>query len=325
MKRLAFGLATLLTVFGSSANAADRIVFGLDFVPSGQHAPFYVALKKGFFEANDLVVDIQRGYGSSDSVKRVASNGFEVGFGDASTVILSRAEGLKVKLFSMIYVNSPYALIVREDAAIKSPTDLKGKTLVAPAGSSTRVMFPLLAKTVGIDPASVNWLTIDGANLLPALLANRAAGVATFTLAAPTYEARAAENGVKLRTIKFSDYGLDFYSNGLIARDETIAKKPEVLRRLVKALGEAFAYTFAHPKEAAEIMATAQPHLSANLIEHDIDMVRELNTPHSAGQPWGYMSSDVMKKTQQAAVEAYASSAAASVAIDDCYTNDLLK
>ena len=118
-------LAALLPL---PASAADHVVFGLDYVPSGQHAPFYVAQGKGFFAENGLDVDMQRGYGSSDTVKRVAAGAFEIGFGDTGAVILSRAEGLKVKLFAMIYVHAPYTLIVRDDAEIKTPKDLVGKT-----------------------------------------------------------------------------------------------------------------------------------------------------------------------------------------------------
>jgi NitT/TauT family transport system substrate-binding protein len=325
MKKRLIGLALSTALLCGSANAADRVVFGLDFVPSGQHTPFYVALKKGFFEANGLDIDLQRGYGSSDSVKRVASGAFEVGFGDAGTVVLSRGEGLKIKLFAMIYAVSPYALVLRDDADIKSAKDLAGKTLVGPVGSASRVMFPLLAKKVGIDPASVTWLTTDGASLLPALIANRASGMTAYTVGSATYLAKGAENGVKLSMLKFSDYGVNVYSNGLIARDETIAKKPDVLRRIVKSLSEAFAYTYAHPGEAAEIMVTAQPQLSRELTELDIVDVREANPVPGDGHPWGYMSRDVMKKTQEAAAEAYASSTAAAVNIDDCFTNDLLK
>jgi NitT/TauT family transport system substrate-binding protein len=309
----------------SLASAADHVVFGLDYVPSGQHAPFYVAQGKGFFAANGLDVDMQRGYGSSDTVKRVAAGAFEVGFGDTGAVILSRAEGMKVKTFAMIYVQAPYTLIVRDDAEIKTPKDLVGKTLAGPVGSATRTMFPFFAQRAGIDPGSVNWLTTDAANLLPVLLANRAAGVAEFYAGHATYLAKAEENGVKLHVIKYSDYGVDIYSNGLIARDQTISERPDVLRRFVKALHEAYEYTYAHPEEAAQILADAQPHLSPQLIQANIQAVKELNTPKRTDRPWGYIDRDMMVATRQAAAEAYASENAKVISVDECFTNDFVK
>jgi NitT/TauT family transport system substrate-binding protein len=309
----------------SVARAADHVVFGLDYVPSGQHAPFYVAQGKGFFAANGLDVDMQRGYGSSDTVKRVAAGTFEIGFGDAAAVVLSRSQGLKVKLIAMIYVNAPYTLIVRDDAKIATPKDLVGKTLAGPVGAATRTMFPIFARKVGIDPASVNWLTTDAANLLPVLLSNRAAGVAEYYAGHATYLIKGEENGVKLKTMNYSDFGLDIYSNGLIARDETIAERPDVLRRFVKAIREAYAYSYAHPEEAAQILATAQPQLSPPIIQANIQAVRELDTPKQAEPAWGYINRDRMIATQEAAAEAYASEPAKAVSVDDCFTNDFVK
>jgi NitT/TauT family transport system substrate-binding protein len=323
--RLQLAVTGMLAVlFPSFANAADRVVFGLDYVPSGQHAPFYVAQGKGFFTANGLDVDMQRGYGSSDTVKRVAAGAFEIGFGDTGAVILSRAEGLKVKTFAMIYVKAPYTLIVRDDADIKTPKDLIGKTLAGPVGSATRTIFPLFARRAGIDPAGVNWLTTDAANLLPVLLSNRAAGVAEFYAGHATYLTKAEENGVKLHLIKYSDYGVDIYSNGLIARDQTIAERPDVLRRFVKAIHEAYVYTYAHPEEAAQILAEAQPHLTPKLILANIQAVKELNTPKRDDRPWGYIDRDMMIATREAAAEAYASENAKAVSVDECFTNEFV-
>ncbi len=321
-------LAALLlsAFFGVPATAAEKIVFGLDYVPSGQHAPFYVARDKGFFAENGLDVDIQRGYGSTDAVKRVASGAVDIAFGDTGAVIMARADGLKVKSFAMIYVNAPYTLILRHDAEVKTPADLIGKTLAGPVGSATRVMFPLFARKAGLDPAKVNWYTTDASNLLPVLLSGRAAGVSEYYAGYTTYMSKAKENGVALDIMRYSDYGVDIYSNGLVARDETISAHPDMLKRFVKALKEAYGYSFAHPQDAAEILAKAQPQLAAAEIVGNIKSVQELDTPKNPGtHPWGYIQKDLMLSTQAAVVDAFAAENASKVAIDDCFTNQFVE
>lgn len=319
-------LATLaFAVLANPAMAADKVVFGLDYVPSGQHAPFYTALEKGFFAKNGLDVEMVRGYGSTDAVKRVAAGTVELGFGDTGAVILSRAEGQKVKLFTMIYGNAPFVLIVRRDSGIKSPADLPGKTLAAPVGSASRTMFPLLAQKTGLDPASVNWLTTDAANLLPVLLANRAAGVGEFYAGHYTFLTKAAENNLVLDVIRYSDYGVKIYSNGLIVRDETLRERPDVVRRFAKAIREAFAYTFANPEDAAKALASRQPHLSPPIIVGNIQSVKELNhTTESAEKGWGYIDRAAMLATRDLVANVFKAPAAKDIPIEDFYTNDFL-
>ena len=70
---------------------------------------------------------------------------------------------------------------------------------------------------------------------------------------APTYVAKAKANDVGLHVMKFSDYNVEIYSNGIIFRDEAIAAHPDVVRRFVAALRDAYKFTFEHPEEAAQV------------------------------------------------------------------------
>ncbi len=326
--RWGLALATVLafTAAAPTSRAADKVLFGLDWIPSGQHAPYYVAQAKGFFAANGLDVDMQRGYGSTDSVKRVAAGTTEIGFGDTAAVILSRGEGLKVKVFAMIYGNAPYSLLLRRDAGIKTPKDLVGKTLAAPTGGASRTMFPAFAKLAGIDANDVKWLTTDAANLLPVLLANRAAGTAGYYVSHFTDESKTAQNGVETFSMRYSDYGLKIYSNGLVARDETIRDRPDVLRRFVKAMSEAFAYTFANPKEAAELLVKQNPQLTAELVVGDIQSVKDLNeTKAAAENGWGFIDKDTMLATRDVVSDVFNAPVAKAIPVEEFYVNQFIQ
>jgi len=74
-------LATLAAVSVplTPASAAE-VNFITDFGYNGRHSYFYVALDKGYYKAEGLEVNILRGQGSADAIKKVASGAAVVGF-----------------------------------------------------------------------------------------------------------------------------------------------------------------------------------------------------------------------------------------------------
>lgn len=89
-------IATWLLGGLSVAWAQERVTLRLDFVPSGYHGPFYVALDKGYYREEGLEVRIGRGFGSTDTIKRVSTGADTFGFADLYTAIKGVSEGTKM-------------------------------------------------------------------------------------------------------------------------------------------------------------------------------------------------------------------------------------
>ena len=69
--------------------AATKVSIAMDFVILGRHAPFFVALEKGFWARRGLEVTISRGFGGLDTARRVAQKQVDFGFTDiAATALL---------------------------------------------------------------------------------------------------------------------------------------------------------------------------------------------------------------------------------------------
>ncbi len=79
MKRLiaaALGFAFGLTLLTPAAQAQERDVkFVLDFISLGRHAPWYVALGKGYFKEEGLNVTIMPSKGTADAIRNVVTGG----------------------------------------------------------------------------------------------------------------------------------------------------------------------------------------------------------------------------------------------------------
>jgi NitT/TauT family transport system substrate-binding protein len=80
MRRVSTLLALVVVVLWSHpGSAAEKVTVVLDFTISGYHAPFFMAQAKGYFTEQGLEVSIGRGYGSGDTVKKVAAGVADVG------------------------------------------------------------------------------------------------------------------------------------------------------------------------------------------------------------------------------------------------------
>ena len=123
-----------------------------DFGFNGRHAYYFLAVEKGYYKEEGLDVTIVRGQGSSDAVKQVAAGAAQIGFADASAVILARGnDQTQVKLVSIIYAKPPHAIYVLKSSGIVKPKDLEGRKLADTAFSSIPKLFPAYAKAAGVD------------------------------------------------------------------------------------------------------------------------------------------------------------------------------
>ena len=92
--------AWLLLFYGLScgAQAAERTPANviLDFIIGGKHAPWYVALEKGFYAKRGLAVTIQASTGSADALRTIGSGGGDFGTVDLPTMIVAKSHGTPI-------------------------------------------------------------------------------------------------------------------------------------------------------------------------------------------------------------------------------------
>lgn len=257
------------------ARAVDNVTFITDFEFNGRHAYVFVAIEKGYYKAADLEVKVVRGQGSVDAIRQVGANNAIVGFADAGSLVLARGnDQIPVKLVAIVYAKPSQAIFCREDAGLKLPKDLEGASIANPAGGATVDMFPVYAKAAGFDAAKVKWI-VAGSDALPGLLAGkRVPCVGQFTVGEPLLRMQVAP--AKLVRFAFADAGVSFYGNGIIATDNTIATKPEIVRRFVSATIRGMKDAFADPEEAGRIMSKYHPTVDPAVAKGETEAVAEL-------------------------------------------------
>jgi NitT/TauT family transport system substrate-binding protein len=316
-------LAMTTLAAGPGRAAAQPMKLGVDWQIFGRHAGFVVAQEKGFYKAEGVDVEVIRGYGAADAVKRVAAGTITFGMGDTGALVIARAEGIKVKAVGMVYGKAPYVLWIRKDAGVKTPKDLEGKTIGSAAGSVVRLLFPAFAKMAGVDASKVNWATIDAPSHYPMLFSKRVDAVIDYIVGLPTVTKRGKEAGVEIQPMVYADYGLNIYSNAIMVREDMIRERPDVIRKVLRATYQGIDYALKNPAEAARIVKARHPELDAETAEAEVTIVRDLVwTPEARQHGIGYMDAEKMRVTRDIITQAY--DLKVTVPHEDLYTNELL-
>ena len=270
-------LAAVLAISAGVVPAAaqDKVGVITDAGFLGRHAYFFVVIEKGYYKEANLDVNVLRGQGSAEAVKQVGAGNVTFGFADAASTVLARGnDNVPVRLVAIVYAKPPHAIYALKSSGIRKPKDLEGRQIANPAGGAIPKVFPAYAKVAGIDESKVKWV-VASSESLPGLLAlGRVDAIGQFTVGEPRLKKDA--EGKELVELTYGDAGLDFYSNGIIASENTISTNPDLVQRFVTATIKGLKYALDNPKEAAEIMKKYHRELDADLGAAELVKVREL-------------------------------------------------
>ncbi|HEX6435732.1 MAG TPA: ABC transporter substrate-binding protein [Candidatus Binatia bacterium] len=297
----------------------------MDFIIGGKHAPWYVALEKGFYAKRGLAATVQAGSGSADTVRTIAAGGADFGFADISTAIVARSRGTGVQVVGQLgYVAA--TILWREDSAIKGIKDLQGKSWAISAGQAQWFLMPAYCRINGIDFKSIK-IQETAAPIQPAALATKKSDFIIMFRASndEVAELAAAKVGTKLNRVFMKDTGLDIYGSGLVAKEEDIKKRPDFVRAYVEGTMEGLRYTRDNQEEALKILLKQKPELDQALTTLQLrNALNEVMLPAESVQSGlGYMKPDIMDKTVRITNEYF--DVARKVTAKEVFTNQFIK
>ncbi len=258
-------IAALLLIGIGSSQANEKVTFSLNWVPYGLHYGIFAAEAQGYYREVGLDVDIQRGYGSGDTVKRTATGAADIGMADMASVIVGRGNGLAVKQVATLLDRSADAIFYLKGAGIGTPKDLVGRSLGASIGETTLNLMPVFAANAGFDHKKVEIVNLAPPAKFPAFVSKKVDAIVAFRTEEPGILAAASKAGVQVDRFLFSDFGVDYYSIGFIVSDETLAKRPEMVKRFLAALLRGYAFAFKNPQAAGDMFIKRFPESNRDL------------------------------------------------------------
>ena len=281
MKKALFAMASVAAMLAvGAAHAADnKVTLQLKWVTQAQFAGYYVAKDKGFYKKEDLDVTIKPGGPDVAPEQVLAGGGADVVVDWLPAALAAREKGAPMVNIAQPFKRSGLELTCRAETGIKSPTDLKNRTLgVWFYGNEypfLNWMGKLALKTDG-SPGGVKVLK-QGFNVDP-LIQKQADCISTMTYNEYWQVIDAGYKPSQLVIFKYEDEGVATVEDGLYVMEPKL-KDPafvDKMARFVKASMEGWDYARAHPAETVKIVLDNDAS-GAQTEHHQTQMLEEIN------------------------------------------------
>jgi NitT/TauT family transport system substrate-binding protein len=270
-RRLLIGLVPLLLVAtacgedgsdkttSDSGKELDKVTLTLNWYPYGEHAPFYYGKRQKIFEKHGIDLNIQAGQGSQKTVQATGAGQTDFGWADTPALLSGVDSGVRVKSLGVFLQTTPSSVQFFESKGIKTPADLKGKTIAGTAGDALSKTFPIFLKKNNLAESDVKVQNTDPAGKIAAVISGKTDGLLGYASdQGPTMQNKAKK---PVGYLRFSENGLNFYSNGLITGQKFLTGNKDVAARMVKAVSESFAAAEKAPEPAVAAMQGASEQL----------------------------------------------------------------
>jgi len=306
---LKYSAASALLGSANFALSNEKLKMILNWRYQGPQSWFFLAQDNGYLAEAGVDIQMDQGSGSGAAVGKVAGGAYDIGFGDVNALIRLAAvkpEEAPLCVYQM-YNRPPFTVAVLADSDIESAKDLEGRKLGGSASDGALKLFPAFANVAGLDTSGID-ITNFKSNLREQMLKTKQVeGVFGYV---NTIRFSAKLSGMNpdedIRFIKYGDYGMDLYSNGLIVPKAMAKDNPEMLKGIVSAINKGVADTIANPEAAIESVAKRE-----GLIKKDIELERllatlsdEMNHPELADTGLGNVDPERFARAIDIVVEA---------------------
>jgi NitT/TauT family transport system substrate-binding protein len=257
---LIFVALTLGLTSCSKVDPIQKVTMRANFLISGEHAPFFLGIDKGFFREEGIDLEIIPSEGSSIAVQIVGTGKEDFGLASSEIVLIGRAKDIPVKSILLLNPKSPVSIFSLKEKNISSPADLAGKKIGVILKSNTYQQFQVFLKKEAIEKSSFEEVptTSNVENILngkiDALVHQTHKGAQTLK-----------SKGFEINEIMLEDYGVHFYGLTLITNDNLINNNPGLIKKFARATRRSWEYALVNREESIQALVKYNPGLDYNL------------------------------------------------------------
>jgi ABC-type nitrate/sulfonate/bicarbonate transport system substrate-binding protein len=240
----------------------------LDFAPNAVHAGIYLALQRGYDEAEGVHLDVRPPASSSYGIKALLDGQDDMAIVDIHDLAIARAKGRDV-VGVMALVQTPLAAVIAQPD-IARPRDLAGRRVGVTGLPSDAAVLKSIVAGDGGSPRKVHEVTV-GFNAVHALLARKVAGATAFWNAGGV-ALKARRPGV--REFRVERFGAPSYPELVLATSrETLETNGPVVRATIRALRRGYEGAILDPESAVSALTDAEPRLKRDLTSAELSAV----------------------------------------------------
>lgn len=293
-------------VTSDSGKTLTKVSLTLNWYPYGEHAPFYYGKKNGIYEKHGIDLQIKAGQGSQKTVQATGAGQTDFGWADTPALLAAVDKGMPVKSIGVYLQTTPASVQSFTSAGIEEPADLKGKTIAGTAGDALSQTFPVFLQRNKLSESDVKIQNTDPAGKMAAVMSGQADGLMGFANdQGPTMHAK---SGKEMSYLRYADFGLNFFSNGLTVGERMLSGDEELVEKMAAATSESWTAAVKDPVGAVDSMAGASEQLPSDevLTEQFTTTKTLLHTPATKGEAIGVNAKSDWQETisifQQAGV-----------------------
>jgi NitT/TauT family transport system substrate-binding protein len=253
---VAFASVTTIAVQRPPAAEMTPIKFVMDWAWEGTQASWAVASDSGCYAKAGLDVKTDRGFGSGDSIGKVAGGAYDIGVADFSTLVNYNSSHPTAKLIT-VFIVSDRALtsaVGMKKAGINKPKDLEGKKIAGVQADASRTLFPAFAKANGIDLKTINWVSVAPNLRQTAVFQGQADAAVGHLNTVVTGMHKLGVKDEEMTIMPYADNGVRLYGNAVIVKPDWAAAHADVMKSFVKCAVAGIKGTLADPKAAVATM-----------------------------------------------------------------------
>lgn len=256
MKKIISKISLSLILLSSTAFAdKEKVSLLLDWFVNPDHAAIIIAQQKGFFEKNNLQVEILEPADPSMPPKLVAAKKADLAVDYQPQLQMQVAEGLPLVRIATL-VNSPLnSLVVLKDSGINKIEDLKGKKIGYSVSGFETALLDSMLKSANLSEKDVELINVNF-SLSPSLMSKQVDAVIgafrNFELNQLKLE---KQEGIAFLP---ENYGVPKYDELIVvANKDTISQVK--YKNFVKSLQEATNYLKENPEKSWEAFISYKP------------------------------------------------------------------
>jgi NitT/TauT family transport system substrate-binding protein len=247
----------------------EKVSLQLKWLHQAQFAGYYLADEKGFFAEEGLEVAIKAGGPGVDPEKLIAEGACDFAqAGGVESLLAARDIGLPVVAIGTVFQKIDVVFIAKRQSGIARLTDFRGRT-VSTWYTGVHLILRALLSEAGLDPAKVNEVAQAG-SMAPFLQDEVAVAAATFFNQLPMLRAQGLTD---LVIFDPADFGVVFPRDIIIASEEMVNVRPDVVRRFLRASLRGWKEAAMNQAEAVDAVLRRDPTLDR---AHQGVMMREV-------------------------------------------------
>ena len=166
-------VATLCWLACSAAYADTPLTLVLNWVPGADHAPFFYALRQGWYAAAGIALSVDSVAGSPEAIKRAVQAPGTLAVADFVSYLRARTSFPGATAVMALQPLSPYAVYFSAASGITRAQDLAGKRIAVQPQDPMRRLWRPLAQRNATATDAVTWVDRSNAEKPDALARRR--------------------------------------------------------------------------------------------------------------------------------------------------------